>query len=90
MSEFEERYAELRARFLESLPERLAQIRAALHAHDLVMARRHVHNLKGTAASLEAHDLATRMKAMEARLDAALAGEALTEEEWARLESECQ
>lgn len=87
MSEFEARYAELRERFMQSLPERLDAIRTAMRAHDLVLARRHVHNLKGTADSLEATKLAARMRSIEARLDAALAGDALTDEDWVRLEA---
>ena len=89
MSEFETRYAALRERFMQALPDRLAEIRASLRERDLVLARRHVHNLKGTADSLEATELAARMRRIEARLDAALGGDALTDEDWARLEREC-
>lgn len=89
-SEFEARYAELRERFMASLPERLEAIRTALGERDLVLARRHVHNLKGTADSLEASELASRMRTVEARLDAAIGGDALTDAEWERLSELCR
>lgn len=89
-SEFARRYAELRARFMRSLPERLEAIRTAMQERDLVLARRHVHNLKGTADSLEVAELAARMRTIEARLDAALAGDALTDEEWQGFEEQCR
>ena len=90
MSEFEKRYAALRERFMHSLPERLEAICSALRKRDLVMARRHVHNLKGTADSLEATELAAKMRTIETRLDAALAGDALREDEWSALEAQCK
>jgi two-component system sensor histidine kinase/response regulator len=63
------RYESLLSRFAESQSEVLAQIRAALAAHDSQTARRIAHSLKGASANLGATSLSETAAKAEAAIE---------------------
>jgi HPt (histidine-containing phosphotransfer) domain-containing protein len=58
--------SELVGTFLEDGPERIAELRSALSAHDSEVFRRAAHSLKSNGATFGAHQLADLARELEA------------------------
>lgn len=70
MSAFDERMAELRARFVIRAAEQRAQLAAALLASDLEEVRRLAHGLSGSAGVFGFPELSEGAQALEEAVDA--------------------